>query len=140
MPVTLPRRGALAAVLAVLTLTAALLAGSLRSAGAQQEPQTATGVISNLLVPVTNGFSNLPEGSGAGDGVVGVTCTGASPRSGVNIPAQVVTQLQQDFTFLRILRNNGTPLNGDVRINCALEVTVPAGQQTLARLQALARR
>jgi hypothetical protein len=140
MPATVSRSGTLAAVLAVVGLATALLAGSLRSAGAQPEPQTATGVISNLLVPVTNGFSNLPEGSGAGDGVVGVTCTGASPRSGANIPAQVVTQLQQNFTVLRILKNSGVPLNGDVRINCALEVTVGQGQQTLRRLQALARR
>jgi hypothetical protein len=140
MPATLSRRGTLAVALGVLTLTAALLAGSLRSAGAQQPPQTATGVISNLLLPVTNGFANLPEGSVAGDGFAGVACTGASPRSGVNIPAQVVTQLTQTFTLLRILRNNGAPLNGSVRVNCVLEVTVGQGQQTLEKLQALAGR
>jgi hypothetical protein len=140
MPATLSRRGTLAVALAVLTLTTALLAASLRSAGAQQPPQTTTGVISNLLLLVTNGFANLPEGSGAGDGVVGVACTGASPRSGVSIPAQVVTQLTQTFTFMRILRNNGAPLNGAVRVNCVLEVTVGPGQVTLQKLQAQARR
>jgi hypothetical protein len=104
-----------------------------RSAGAQAA--TSTGVISNLLVLATNGDSNLPEFSGSNDGVLGVACTGASPRSGPNIPAQVVTQLRPDLTYLRILHNTGTPLNGTVRINCVLEVESGAA---LARLRGAA--
>jgi hypothetical protein len=86
-------------------------------------------------VLVTNGFSNLPEFTGSGDGVVGAACTGASPQSGQNIPAQVITQLRVDLTHMRILHNDGTPLNGTVRVNCVLEVR---GGQALTQLPALA--
>jgi len=125
------RLSLLAAGLAVVALLVALAIAWPRSAQAQTT--TTTGVISNVPVLVTNGFSNLPEFSGSNDGVVGVACTGASPLSGPNIPAQVVTQLRPDLTHLRILHNNGTPLNGTVRVNCVLEVQSGA---TLAKLQA----
>ena len=121
--------------LAVVALAASLAISRPRSTGAQVA--TSTGVISNLLVLATNGDSNLPEFSGSNDGVLGVACTGASPRSGANIPAQVVTQLRPDLTYLRILHNTGTPLNGTVRINCVLEVESGA---TLARLRGAASR
>jgi hypothetical protein len=115
-----------------------LLVGALGAcASSPQHPQkeTSIGVISNFPVLATNGHSNLPEFSGSGDGVLGVACTGASPRGGPNIPAQVITQLRSDLTYLRILHNNGTPLDGTVRINCVLEVeSGPA----LARLRAAA--
>ena len=107
------------------------------AADAQQPPPTSTGVLSNFVVNASNGYSNLPEFSGSGDGVVGAACTGASPRSGPNIPAQVITTLRTDLTYLRILHNTGTPLTGDVRINCVLEVeTTPQGAATLQQLQA----
>lgn len=107
------------------------------AADAQQPSPTSTGVLSNFVVSASNGYSNLPEFSGSGDGVVGAACTGASPRSGPNIPAQVITTLRTDLTYLRILHNTGTPLTGDVRINCVLEVeTTPQGAATLQQLQA----
>jgi hypothetical protein len=106
-------------------------------AGAQQPGSSFTGVFS-IVVHASNGYSNLPEFSGSGDGVLGVACTGASPRSGPNIPAQVITTLRPDLTYLRILHNTGTPLTGDVRINCVLESEPsPEGAATLEQLQAL---
>jgi hypothetical protein len=136
MPIALTRRRL--AVL-VLLLAVVAVAGTLalsRPGPADAQAASAVGVISNLPVQATNGNSNLPEFSGSGDGVLGVACTGATPRSGPNIPAQVVTQLRTDLTYLRILHNNGTPLTGTVRINCVLEVESGAN---LARLQAAAR-
>jgi hypothetical protein len=135
MPLDLSRRrlAVLVLGLAVVALAASLAISRPRSAGAQAA--TATGVISNLPVLATNGNSNLPEFSGSNDGVLGVACTGASPRGGPNIPAQVVTQLRPDLTYLRILHNTGTPLNGTVRINCVLEVEPGA---PLARLRGAA--
>ena len=122
MPLGLSRRrlAVLVLGLAVLALAGSLAVSWPRPAGAQAA--TTTGVISNLDVLATNGRSNLPEFSGSNDGVLGVACTGATPRSGPNIPAQVVTELRPDLTYLRILHNTGTPLNGTVRINCVLEV------------------
>jgi hypothetical protein len=140
MSTILPGR---ATVLALLTLLALLLAGlavtTQRGATAQQQPETFTSVISNLVVPVSNGFSNLPEFSGSGDGVLGAECTGASPRSGsTKMPAQVITQLRTDLTHLRIFNHLGVPITGDVRVNCTLTVEVTA-PQTVAKVKELAR-
>ncbi|HEX2373672.1 MAG TPA: hypothetical protein VHO93_06795 [Actinomycetota bacterium] len=135
MPIVLSRRrlAVLVFALAVVALAGSFAISRPDPAGAQVA--TSTGVISNFPVLATNGHSNLPEFSGSGDGVLGVACTGASPRGGPNIPAQVITQLRSDLTYLRILHNNGTPLDGTVRINCVLEVeSGPA----LARLRAAA--
>jgi hypothetical protein len=136
----LPRR---ATVFALLALLALLLAGvaltTQRRAAAQQPPDTFTSVISNLVVPAQNGFSNLPEFSGSGDGVLGAECTGASPLSGsTRIPAQVVTQLRTDLTHLRIFNHLGVPISGDVRVNCTLTVQTTA-PQTVAKVKELAR-
>jgi hypothetical protein len=140
MSTVLPRR---AATLAILALLALLLAGlaltTERRATAQAPPDTFTDVISNLLVPVSNGFSNLPEFTGSGDGVLGAECTGASPLSGsTKLPAQVITQLRTDLTHLRILNHLGTPVTGDVRVNCTLTVEVTS-PQTVAKVKELAR-
>ena len=124
------RLAVLALGLALAALAATLVVNRPGQAGAQAA--TATGVISNLQVLASNGHSNLPEFSGSADGVLGVACTGAAPRIGPNIPAQVVTELRSDLTYLRSLHNNGTPLNGTVRINCVLEVESGA---TLAKLR-----
>jgi hypothetical protein len=129
------RRLALALVL-LIALAGTLAVSGLPGADAQQPPPTMVGVLSRFPVVASNGFSNLPEFSGTADGVVGAACTGATPRGGPDIPAQVVTDLQQDLTQLRILHNNGQPLTGTVRINCVLEVeATPGGTATLARLQ-----
>jgi hypothetical protein len=140
MSTILPRR---ATVLALLALAALLLAGlaltTQRRATAQQQPETFTSVISNLVVPVSNGFSNLPEFSGSGDGVLGAECTGASPLSGsTRMPAQVITQLRTDLTHMRIFNHLGAPITGDVRVNCTLTVEVTA-PQTVAKVKELAR-
>jgi hypothetical protein len=122
---------------AVAVLAGALGMSALPSADAQEPPPTVVGVLSNFPVAASNGFSNLPEFSGSGDGVVGAACTGATPRSGTpNIPGQVVTELRQDLTYLRIMRNDGLPITGTVRINCVLEVeATPEGNAVLDRLQ-----
>jgi hypothetical protein len=118
-----------------------LAVGLLPAADAQTPPPTATFVLSNFPVLVSNGHTTLPEGSGSADGVVGAACTGATPLTGPNIPAQVATNLRADFTHMRVLHNNGTPLTGTVRVNCVLEVEVTeAGQATQQRLQHLGAR
>jgi hypothetical protein len=124
----------------VVAILVAAVAGVLGAAAMPradaQEPPVATGVISNFPVTATNGFSNLPEFSGSGDGVLGVACTGATPRSGNLIPGQVVTELRTDLTYLRIIRNDGAAITGTVRINCVLEVeATPEGTAALERLQ-----
>jgi hypothetical protein len=140
MSTILPRRAPVLAVLAVLALLLAGLAlTTQRRATAQPEPETFTSVISNLLVPASNGFSNLPEFSGSGDGVLGAECTGASPLSGsTKLPAQVITQLRTDLTYLRIFNHLGVPVTGDVRVNCTLTVAVTA-PQTVEKVKQLAR-
>ncbi len=128
-------------VVTILAFTLAALVLSLalgRPWSAQAQVPTATVVLSNFPVLATNGHSNLPEFSGSGDGVVGAACTGARPRTGTNIPAQVVTELRPDLTYMRILHNNGTPLNGTVRVNCVLEVEVT--EPAASRLRALTTR
>jgi hypothetical protein len=128
----------LVATAVVAALAGTLLVGALSRADAQEPPPTVVSVLSNFPVTVSNGFSNLPEFSGSGDGVVGVACTGATPRSGTpNIPGQVVTELRSDLTYLRIIRPNGQALTGNVRINCVFEVVEGAeGAATVDRLQA----
>jgi hypothetical protein len=120
----------------VVGVAGAIGVSALPSADAQVPPPTVVGVISNLDVLASNGFSNLPEFSGSGDGVVGVACTGAVPRSGNKIPGQVVTELRTDLTYLRIMRNDGLAITGTVKINCVLEVLdTPGGNASLDRLQ-----
>lgn len=126
----------LVAAVLVGVLVGTLGVSALPGADAQQPPATVVGVLSNFPVLASNGFSNLPEFSGSGDGVVGAACTGAVPRSGNQIPGQVVTELRPDLTYLRIMRNDGRAITGTVRINCVLEVLdTPAGNAALGRLQ-----
>jgi hypothetical protein len=130
------------AVVCLVALAGTLVVTALPSADAQQPPPTEVGVLSNFAVAASNGFSNLPEFSGSGDGVVGVACTGATPRSGtINIPGQVVTELRSDLTYLRIIRPDGVALTGNVRINCVVEVVAtPEGSATLRQLEQVAAR
>jgi hypothetical protein len=129
-----PRRLILAIL--VVGVAGALGVSALPSADAQVPTPTVVGVLSNLPVLASNGFSTLPEFSGSGDGVVGVACTGAVPRSGNRIPGQVVTELRTDLTYLRIMRNDGLAITGTVQINCVLEVEdTQAGNAALDRLQ-----
>ena len=128
----------LVVALLAFTLVALMLSLALgRPWSAQAQVPTVTGVLSNFEVFVSNGHTNLPEFSGSDDGVVGAACTGSFPRTGPNIPAQVVTALRPDLTHMRILRNNGQPLNGTVQVNCVLEVEVG---EPASNLRALTRR
>jgi hypothetical protein len=120
--------------LAALAVAAALVAGNNRA-----EAQTATtrvGVLSNFRVLAdANGYSNLPEFSGQGDGVIGMQCSGAAPLGGPRAPGQVITNLRFDLTHLRVLTAQGSPLSGEVVINCTAMTT---NNQTAARLDAFA--
>jgi hypothetical protein len=128
----------LVVTLLAFTLVALMLSLALgRPWSAQAQVPTVTVVLSNFEVFVSNGHTNLPEGSGSADGVVGAACTGARPRTGANIPAQVVTELRSDLTYMRILRNNGLALNATVLVNCVLEVEVG---EPASNLRALTRR
>jgi hypothetical protein len=52
----------------------------------------------------------------------------------------VVTELRTDLTYLRIMRNDGLAITGDVLLNCVMEVEDNAtGAATLSRLQAATR-
>ncbi|MGH9230910.1 MAG: hypothetical protein ACRD07_19650 [Acidimicrobiales bacterium] len=84
---------------------------------------------------VSNGHASLGEGSDAG--ILGIACTGASPRGGgPPVPGQVVTELGAADTRLRIMRNDGVPITGTVQINCAVEVIVtPVGEGAVERLR-----
>ena len=132
MSATLKRRGSLIAVLLlVLGLAAVLATASSRGATAQTPRDFFTFYFDDSATP-TNGtevlaydFSDL----GTNPVVESALCTGRSPRSGANIPAQVVTQITNGpggaFT-LRVLHNTGTPLTGSVTVNCIVGVTVDA--------------
>lgn len=136
MSATLKRRGSLVAVLLlVLGLAAALATTSFRGATAQEGSdffivtldETATASNGNSILA----FDFTPLGTNPE--IVSAQCTGRSPRSGPNIPAQVVTQVTAVDAFaLRILHNTGKPLNGRVTVNCVVGVLVDAAPPTAA--------
>jgi hypothetical protein len=94
-------------------------------------------VLQNVPVLATNGNANLPEFTGSGDGVLGVSCDGASPLGGSVVPAIVITRLDADLTRMRIASwGTGTPaVNGTVSVTCTMDVatgtTASSGLQTL---------
>jgi hypothetical protein len=121
MAALLNKRAPIAAAVAlVLGLAMVLTVAALRSADAQTEP-TFTEFLFTESVSAVNGFVTFDE-SGLNQGVVYAACSGAAPRSGGNIPAQVVSNVTANTTSIRILHNNGTPLTGTVDINCSLLV------------------
>jgi hypothetical protein len=137
----LSRRGL--AVAAILTLVAAALALALATrpqpAEAQPGPAHDTEVIPNLVL-VTNASGEIHLGAGTGsDDLPGVGCNPAGPRSGGNIPGQLVTDFQAAETILRVFRINGTVLaNQAVRFTCTVdfgEGTTPAGTAAANRLR-----
>jgi hypothetical protein len=78
-------------------------------------------------------------GVGSAAGTLGASCTGARPRSGPNIPGQVVTSLDADAIRLRVIRNTGTAISGVVvQVNCTVELE--AGATAAARLRQLTSR
>lgn len=138
MSFSLPWRR-LAVACALLTAAAAILTLKTALPGAEaQEPTSQTFVFSSIPVTASNGNASLGADTGTDAGVLGIACTGAAPRSGSpNIPGQVVTQLTAVDTRLRIMRNDGVPLNATVRINCAVELitSTAAGNATAERLK-----
>jgi hypothetical protein len=136
MPISARRSLLPAALLAVALLAAGvLLIRGERPADASHRPGEHVGVLSNFRVTATNGYTNLPEASGQGDGIIGMACTGAAPLGGPRLPAMVVTNLRFDLTHLRVLNANGTPLNGEVVINCVAYARTAEGAATVQQLQ-----
>jgi hypothetical protein len=124
----------LALALALLIAAAGIVA--LRSSPSvdAQSPGSATFVFSDILVIPSNGHVGLTD-LGEVDGVLGIACTGAVPRTGSNIVGQVVTQLGLSETLLRIMRNDGLAITGTVRINCVIEFgSIAEGQAAADRL------
>jgi hypothetical protein len=125
----------IALVLALVIAAAAIVA--LRSSSgvdAAQPAGSSTFVFSNILATPTDGHFVLAD-LGQVDGVVGIACTGAVPRTGGSIVGQVVTQLGLSDTRLRIMRNTGTAISGTVRINCVIEFSsIAEGQAAAERL------
>jgi hypothetical protein len=137
----LPRRGL--AVAAILTLVAAALALALATrpqpAKAQAGPAHDTEVIANL-VDNTNASGEIHLGPGTGSNdLPGVGCNPAGPRTGGNIPGQLVTDFQGAETILRVFHLNGTVLaNQSVRFTCTVdfgEGTTPTGITAVNRLK-----
>jgi hypothetical protein len=124
-----------AALLAVALLAAGLVLRGGQPADASHRPGEHVGVLSNFRLTATNGYTNLPEFSGQGDGIIGVACTGAAPLGSPRMPAMVVTNLRFDLTYLRVMNANGTPLNGEVVINCVIYARTAEGAATAQRLQ-----
>jgi hypothetical protein len=131
------------AVAAILTLVAAALALALAArpqpAEAQPGPAHDTEVFSNLVFG-SNGSGEIHLGAGTGSNdVLGVGCNPAGPRTGGNIPGQMVTDVQPFETVLRVFRVNGTVLaNQSVRFSCTVDFgvgTTPAGQAAAKRLK-----
>ena len=130
------RRVPVAVLLTGLLLAGLALAGMVRGGGraeASHTPGTHVGVVSNLRLFASNGYLNLPEFSGQGDGVIGAQCSGAAPLGGPTAPAQVITNLRADLTYLRVLNAQGTPLNGQVVINCTLYTNTAVAAARLER-------
>jgi hypothetical protein len=141
----LSRRGL--AVAAILTLVAAALALALAArpqpAKAQAAPAHDTEVIPNLVFS-TNASGEIHLGAGTGsDDLPGVGCNPAGPRTGSNIPGQLVTDFQGPETVLRVFHLNGTVLaNRAVRVTCTVdfgEGTAPAGTAAVNRLRSYQR-
>jgi hypothetical protein len=131
-----PLRLVSVAVASVL-LVALVLVVSLSLRPAKAQVASEVGVLQAIPVLATNGNANLPEFSGSGDGVLGVSCDGASPLSGSVVPAIVITRLDTDLTRLRIASwGTGTPpVNGTVSVTCTLEVA--SGTQAATGMRAL---
>jgi hypothetical protein len=125
----------LALALALLIAAAGIVA--LRSSpgvDAAQPTGSSTFVFSNILATPSSGHFVLAD-LGQVDGVLGIACTGAVPRTGGNIVGQVVTQLGLSDARLRIMRNTGTAITGTVRINCVIEFgSIAEGQAAAERL------
>jgi hypothetical protein len=132
MTAILRRRGSvIAAFLLVLALAAVLVSTSLSGARAQET--TFTVWIIQDQVTASNGNATIDFALEPGEAIVTASCAGSSPRSGANIPAQVVTQIVNGRAVVRILGNTGSPLNATVTVNCDIGVEGPAAPTTLKR-------
>lgn len=106
-----------AAVLAAL-LAAVLLVSSLRPAGAQAATEV---FLSHGSITLSNGYGALGPGTGSQDGIFEAQCRGRTPRSGGNMPVDVVTELTTTTVQLRILNQSGVGITGTLTINCTFE-------------------
>jgi len=120
----LSRRGL--AVATILTLVTAALALALatrpQSAKAQAGPAHDTEVLANLVLNTNaSGEIHLGAGSGSND-LPGIGCNPAGPRTGSNIPGQLVSDVQGAETVLRVFHTSGTVLaNKAVRFTCTVD-------------------
>ena len=138
MPQTMSRRPLAMAVALILIVAAAAAVALQRPNPANAQQAQDTEVFSNLAITPSNGNFSFGPGTGTVDGILGIDCSGAFPRGGPNIPAQVVTELQATQTQLRVLHNNGTPLTASVAVNCTVWFG-PAAASALSRLRDLQR-
>jgi hypothetical protein len=131
------RRIALVCVL-FMAAAAVLALRALPGADAQEPPPPETFVFSGIQVTATNGHASLGPGTGFDSGVLGIACTGASPRGGTpRVPGMVVTELLETATRLRIVQANAAALTGTVLVNCVVEFEpTPLGAATADRLRA----
>jgi hypothetical protein len=145
MSTLLPRRGL--AVAAILTLVAAALALALATkpepAKAQAGPAHDTEVLANLVLS-TNASGEIHLGAGSGfNDLPGIGCNPAGPRTGGNIPGQLVSDVQAAETVLRVFHLNGTVLaNKSVRFTCTVdfgEGVTAAGTTAVNRLKSYQR-
>jgi hypothetical protein len=132
---------------AILTLLGAALALAVatrpQTAQAQAGPAHDTEVFSNIVLATNStGVIHLGAGTGGAD-VLGVGCNPAGPRSGANIPGQMVTDFQTAETILRVFHLNGTVLaNQAVRFTCTVdfgEAVSPTAATAATRLHSLQR-
>lgn len=132
MTAILRRRGSIvAALLIVLALAALLLTSSLRGATAAQEPEPVFWTIHiNDTARASNGHINLAydfTDFGPNPQLLNAHCGGESPRTGPNIPGQVVTQVTGVDRFaLRVIHVDGRALTGTVGFNCVVGVITDA--------------
>jgi|Tabmets5t2r1_1033131.scaffolds.fasta_scaffold97216_1 hypothetical protein len=141
MPQTMARsHRPLVMVAALVLILAAAAAVALQRPGpANAQEAQDTEVLSGLFIDPSSGNFSFGPGTGFEDGIFGIDCSGSFPRGGPDIPAQVVTELQATQTVLRVLHNNGTPLTGEVAVNCTVWFG-PAAAPALSELRTLQRR
>jgi hypothetical protein len=135
----LPRRVLLALVLIVALVTAGLAAWTLSRPGparAQELVAHDTEVFANL-VDTTDSSGNIHLGFGSDDVFDGPACSPTGPRTGSNIPAQLVTDVQATDTIMRAFRQNGTVLaSRGVRFTCTIDFGPAPGAPTAATIRA----
>jgi hypothetical protein len=129
----LPRRALLAVLLTLALIAVGLVTWTLSRpgpAGAQELVAHDTEVFANV-VATTDASGNIHLGFGSNDVFDGPACSPAGPRTGPNIPGQLVTDVQATDTIVRAFRPNGTVLAGrGVRFTCTIDFGPAPGAPT----------